>query len=568
MTSARWGAISARVRSGAPAVAVPVSLAVAIGLHLISALPALRTPLPAYTDEVAYLANAQLIAGVGTSRMLDTDPFAIGWSLLLAPAFQVAHAPQSVYLLAVILSIVVGAAVVVPLYALARTFPVHGWVAAGIATAVAVAPARVVYSGFATAENLFTLLCAITVCCGIRLLRRPTWASAYGVAAASAAAFVVHGRGVVLAAAGLLALALGARSLGRRVLVPMALSIGVSVAGYLAYRVVGATVFSSSADRESEVIGNVVGSDPVALLLSGIGQSWYQTVAWLGIPLLAAVVAIGALVREVRVGRLGPAAWLVALGVATAALSVFQIHRSYATAIDERWDLFVYGRYNDAIASAAVVLALAWLWSRASRPRQPLIAAAAAAVAAVAAFVLFSLPHIPAEGWLNVINVGGLTPWRWPAFQLWQFSLATEAPWVLAGLVSLVGMALVLLTATSRSRAVRAVTLCLLVVTAGVGAVRGVTTTAAFAAPFREGFTAYTSVEPNATVAFVTEGADFTSTINYQFLLFRNPVELVEQADDVENVEYAVTRVAAEVPAEWTLIARDAVFDNAVYRVP
>ena len=110
-----WSRVSYR----APWVAAALAIIVLIVSHVFVGSDA---SLPLYwEDEAGYLANAQVMAGVGEAPDLRGRPYYIGWSIALVPLWWIFQDGHEVYVGAVTLSVLCGIATAVPLaFELAR----------------------------------------------------------------------------------------------------------------------------------------------------------------------------------------------------------------------------------------------------------------------------------------------------------------------------------------------------------------------------------------------------------------------------------------------------------------
>lgn len=524
-----------------------------------------------YTDEIGYLSNAQLLAGVGEPRDLSFSSYYLGWSVLLTPVWWLSTDPGTVYRIALGLSVLCAVGLLVPLTLLAeRLGAARPW-SVVLAAAVACAPARVVPSNFALAENFLTLVLALTVLAALRFEERPTHGRAAVLGLAAAWVFVTHGRMVPVLAA--VCLWLGLSVLRRRWsgLTGIAVAVGVSVPMFLLYRWVAAQLYEPTMDREARGLLRLLDVDPVAAVLAGAGQAWYAVVAWFGLTAIGVVAVVVRAVHETRRGRPATATWSVVAFAGAVLISVTWIAAVVARG-DDRFDIYSYGRYLDPMLSVLALVGLTVLW-RGRRAGTVRVAAVLSALV-VAGFLLVVVPRVPITPttWWGPNSVAGLLQWDWPAI-----TAAQRPPWYPASLACLALLALVALCA----RRAPWLPVALLVVVVPVSAwVAQTKTLDPFYLAWYSSFELGRAVEqrPGATVAFdvagttETEGTGDTVSRNaYQFWLAPRTVEVLDSTVEVPTTDLVVARrdwALAEELGAVRVAEDDGLFDNALWVMP
>jgi len=540
---------------------VSVALVVLVNARMASAatIPVL------WTDEVGYLANAQILAGVGEPRDLAGRSYYVGWSILLAPLWWMTNDLELIYRFSVVLSAIFGIALVWPLALIARRFALSWPWSIVVASVVAVAPSHAVMSTFALSENLVTFLLAFTVVAALRFQRRATPWSAVLLGLSAAAVFIAHGRMIPVLIAAALHLLVSIRAHARASIIGL-IALGVTAAGgFLVYRAVTALMYAASLDREASALERIFGSSPGAVATAAAGQVWYELVAWGGVTVLGGILISRAALREIRARRPGAATFgLIALAGAIAVSSTW-----LARVIDagrERLDVLAYGRYLEPYG---VVLAMLGIILILRRPSVRVVwVAVGTALATSAVFAAFVAPQARLDGvrFWGPTGVPGMLQWPWP-----HVTAAQGPPWLLAGSAALVVLALVILLRRWRA-----------VVVGGLLAVFAVSSILAkentldpYFATFRGAFTLRTELAqyPDATLAFDLAGTagDTVSRNAYQYWGAVRPVDVFDsRTADVPNVDFVIARrdwpVADEEGARK--LADDAGFDNAIWVLP
>ncbi|MCV2394182.1 hypothetical protein OEB99_07675 [Actinotalea sp. M2MS4P-6] len=383
------------------------AVAVALLVHVHAALGS-TTPVWG-EDEIGPLADARVIAAVGEPWTLSKLAYYPGWSVLLAPLWWITDDPQTVYRLAVGLSVLVGVASIAPLAALARRLRVDAPTAVALAAVITASPARSVMSNYVIIENFLVLIVALTAVAAVRYWERPGMARGLVLASAAAYAFFTHGRAIAIPIATALALAVAAwrRLPGART--ALVATVALSVGAFLVYRGIVQQLYTGS--REGAAIETVTSVTPVGLLRTTVGQLWYQVAAWFGLTFLGGWVVVAAAVREVRRRRAAAAAWgALALAGQLGVVALFLGRVLTDPAAVGRQDYWFYGRYLDPFVVPLAVIGLAAL---VTRVRLRVVAGVLVGAAVVsAAFVVVNLSHVDTGAPVAAINIGGVLVWQ------------------------------------------------------------------------------------------------------------------------------------------------------------
>ncbi|ADG75253.1 hypothetical protein Cfla_2363 [Cellulomonas flavigena DSM 20109] len=429
------------------AVRVAAPLAV-LAVHLWVAWP--RHGLVWTDDEVGPLATARLLAGQGALDLAHDSYYPL-WAVALVPVWWLTDDPLRAYHLAVLLSGVCGAAVVLPLTALARRLGAGPAPATLVAAAVAVAPSRTVMSSFAIIENFLVLVLALTVVAAVRYADRPTLGRAALLGAGGAATFVAHGRMVTVVACTALwfLVELWRGPAGRRRVAALGLltTVVVAVAGFALHVTVAGILYESGTSREAEAVVGLFGGSVPNLVRTTVGTVWYGAVAWLGLSVVGAALGVTAALRELRARRAGVALWGgLALG-GNLAISVLSTARSLTEGTD-RIDVPTYGRYVEPYLVLLAVVGATVLVRRLEPRRATVVAALAVTAGSSIVVVPWMLATANPDGWWGPINVPGMLAL--------VGSSGTGLPWVAAALVA--AAACVVLVLVRRSLVARRAT--------------------------------------------------------------------------------------------------------------
>lgn len=385
-------------------------LAFVLAVVAVHVIVAARSVGPMYLfDEVGYLAGANVIAGEGGEWSLCGSSYAVGYSAALAPLWWLPISNLAVYQIAVVVSALIGAAVMWPSTLLARHLGASQWQALLIGALVTVVPARALLDNYVIAENPLTL---VVVTASLYALRLSTHSNAsrhvaFGVLVGLAAAF--HARAYPLAVIATLWICVRmwrrasrwSHALGA--IVPIAILGGT---GYIGMKVIGAQLFPNDSRTDDLFAGT-----SIARLLEVVsGQLFTQVVSWSLLGILGALAVVRHMRSTWRIRRLDlltdgftyVAASVLAMGGATVLLLASSAEYGV------RIDLPVFGRYLDPFLVPLVIIGLASYCAR--HQRRVTTIAAGTAVVAVLLFVAAVLPRVNPEGTWIPFAVPGLLP--------------------------------------------------------------------------------------------------------------------------------------------------------------
>lgn len=513
-------------------------------------------------DEVGYLSNAQLLAGVGDPRSLGAIGYYSGWSLLLTPLWWVFEDPGRVYRAAAVLSALSGVLLVVPLSLIARRLGLSRPWATVVAALVAIAPARSVMSGYVLSENFLTLLVAFVVHAALRFSERPSAGRAAWLGFIAAYAFFTHGRAAPVLVATALWFLVRIRRHRWASLLGGVVCIGTAAASYAINGSVISTIYDTPTDREGSAVRALLGIDLAAALTALTGLTWYELAAWAGLPLLGAAICINRMVGELRLRS--PAVWT---WWSVAATGVLLISVTFtASAIERgshRVEIYAYGRYMEPIVAVLVLLALAALVRRAR-----LVTVVSWVVAAGVLGIVFLsaiVPQVPSGARVSPINAPGLMPWSWMGVD----PAATAYPWLAATLVGLLSVSLVAILRP------RPVWLCLVLAVAfGLASLKAEAgSMRTFDRPWRDDpyvlaqIARTLDVEP---VSYDLSDAEAVGRNGYQYWLAPESVPVFRSRTDLPPTDVVIARSSwprgERMGAEK--IADDPRFDEALWVLP
>lgn len=300
-------------------------------------------------DGTGYLANARWIAGKAGATWQGAAAFYhAGWSLLVAPVYLFTTSPDAVHAYVLVLNAVLGSLSAVACALVGRRVfalsPSWSLLAGAVAGTY---PAVLLQSGFEWSESLYFLLFPLFALAAHRLLSRPSVASAVAAGLVAAALNATHPKGLGVVVATVFVVAI----LGWRRLVPRreaAVVIGAAVVGFAATRLLHAALLDALYDDSAAAIeGGVLArvKDPAlvwATFARFWGQTWYLTVASVGL------VPLGVWAWARHVDRRVAA---LVLGAAALMLAASSLQMSDGTRVDH----VVYGRYDEGFVPVLLV---------------------------------------------------------------------------------------------------------------------------------------------------------------------------------------------------------------------
>ncbi len=356
-------------------VLVPYLLHVVLRLLLASDLDC-----PLKTDELVYLGNARYLAtGSGLVDPTGRNPFKVGYSLFLIPAFLFAGDPAAGFkatqvINAFLLSLVYPAAFFLA-GRLRRDLPPPERML--VALCVSLYPAALLYATTAMSANAFLPAYFLYLLAGLSALSRPRWWSWAGFGVGAAYLYAVHERAIgilaVTLATAILYLLSGRRR--RRTALAALAALPAAVALLRLVEVPGSRYRTGATGLQ--VLQRAL-ADPETLLVTAAGQLWYLGLATFG------ALFLGTLCLRLRRGGSFPGSapprlfWPLVYG---SAASVFALSVLFLSQQPEaRFTHWIHGRYNEGVLLPLLLVALLALRDL---PRRRVFAGGALATLAV-----------------------------------------------------------------------------------------------------------------------------------------------------------------------------------------
>jgi len=380
-------------------------------LVLLRLLLAAPLAVPLQVDELGYLGNARYLAtGEGLVTAVGRAPYKVGYPLLLAPAALLGDVDAETMLRAAQALNALLAACLVPLgvWLAGRLRPVLGFRDRLLAAScVALYPAVTMY---ATTAMAFTVLVA-----GYLLYLVLGWRACHGGSAGAWAAwgglagglYLVHERTIGWLAAATAAAIVAA--VARRRATPLLLVPAAAAVASIQWLVpVPGGAYATGA-QAVETLAAVL-RQPSMLVAAASGQPWYL---WLS---SGGVLAVG-LLAAVPLGRRGdglaggPLFWLTATGSAASMVAISVLHMAHRH--DPRMTHWIYGRYTESVAVAALLVAVVALAGPDARRRRVLPGVTLAALGLLAVLTVpLRLLWTPRIGEPFGFNAAGICLWQ------------------------------------------------------------------------------------------------------------------------------------------------------------
>ena len=342
-------------------------------------------------DENGYLGTARWLTGGAEWEMPFSPFFAVGYSLVIAPA-TLLTSPSAQWLAIGVINAALAASVL-PLLALVLRRLVGATPLRALAGAAvgALAPAVLISGAGARADTLALPLVLVVVLAGWDALDRdrPAWRRIL-LGPAVAALLLTHSRywpAVIVVAVVLL---LATR---RRADRPVALAnLGLLALGIAAGQVLASaarsarwTIVDRPEGSASDLWSMLQSFDGIReLAVTALGQAWYLGVGSLGLAFVGIVLAVQG--STTRPGWTH--ARVVTTGIVVSAAGVFAVSVVFFSQNQFRADHYVYGRHNDSFTPLWIGLAVVYLLGRATDRAWRLVWSAAAIVALGGALVL------------------------------------------------------------------------------------------------------------------------------------------------------------------------------------
>jgi hypothetical protein len=328
-------------------------------------------------DEPGQLAIARFVSGLPRWNMFDHSTWRPLYGTLIAPLHWVIDDPTLFYQAAHVVNAALGGLAAFLSYVLARRLTALSatWCAL-IAVTLSLVPAIVFTTNYVWAESLVAVVYPATILSLLWFHDRPSLWRGVALASLSIAGYVTHTRLLPLAlvGAGVVVWCMARRRLG--------IAAGLAVlAVFLLLYATGSWYSELLVDRiwESPSARNSYGGvlsqlkHVSSVLVSLVGQLWYQlvtTAGLFGIGVIAAVRAAGrspgdddAAAAATGHGIVMSRHHLSAVDARLVLLAIGALGGLSVVFMTDRWrpDQVVYGRYNDAIVGPLLIIALGWL---------------------------------------------------------------------------------------------------------------------------------------------------------------------------------------------------------------
>lgn len=334
-----------------PARRIDHAATAAVAAVVVTAHLALSASVPGPSllwDGTAYLSLARWLAGETTPYLGHLGHYGVGYPLALVPVVWATSSLEGLFDGVRVVNAVAVASTVPALVQIGTRLGGLGRSAAlAVAALAAVLPAVTVQSGFEWAESLFVAAVVWSAAAALAWAEQPSTARAVVLALASSLCYLVHPRGLAVAVATFVILAIG-----RQRIVGIAVLVAALAGGWLLNQRAVDALWNPAVQGQWTSLRNAVTTPSTwgGGALRALGQLWYAQVATVGIAALGAW-ALVRLVRDRERRASAVAAWWIILAlVATFAVSVAKL----ATAT--RPDQLVYGRYLDVWSVVLVVL--------------------------------------------------------------------------------------------------------------------------------------------------------------------------------------------------------------------
>jgi hypothetical protein len=384
---------------------LPVTLAV---FAIYAASTWMRTLPVISQDELGFISQSQLLAGVPAVNMGSAPYYHFGYSLLLTPVWWVTHDPLLAYKGFMLINAALAALLVPLLVGIGAALGYRrSLVMVAAAAVVALWPSCFFVAHYAWSEALFRLVFAAHAWALLRLAQRPHLAWTLLFATSAAALYAIHPKALLillLAPAALIALRV-MRVLDTRALAAALIAFVLVAAGaVLAMDALhGALWHGGGHSTAPALLARLL---KLTALLTGLtvllGQVWYQLAASLGL----AALGIWFVLRVATSGR-APALRL-ATGYVLAAVCAVGLASVGQMLDPQRVDHVAYGRYVDGASLVLIWFGLCWLILGERREGQRIAGWIAVGAILAAGLVLAMLPIMTGLEPAHPNNVAGI----------------------------------------------------------------------------------------------------------------------------------------------------------------
>lgn len=370
------------------------------------------TTWPAFPfDEVTLLQMSRMVAGEAVPDIVRGAGYYPAWAIVIAPIWWFTDDPSTGYQASLYVGVLVSVATIWPLSRIVERLGVHRHAAIVVASFVMALPARTIQADYSMSERLVTLVLVVCVLAAYRVAERPTYARHAVFALALGVLLLSHVRmSVVLGAAAVWLLLRAARhlrvSLAGLAMVVLAYVLADSIGNSMNEALLGRSV--TRGDALLERIGD---SRWQLFLRTGIGQSWYQSLASYGM-IAFGVVVVGLLVwRELRAWRFGGTTFVLGAMLLVVFVSLAQWANDFWLYVAPwtRLDVWVYGRYIDPIATVLVAIGLGALVR--GLPRWALLAGVGLNLLVAVVGAGYLTREVPTWGFVTPAHIPGVLPW-------------------------------------------------------------------------------------------------------------------------------------------------------------
>lgn len=337
------------------------ALLIALAIRIVPTLDAVRPIV--FEDEIGYLANARLLAGLGASSLGEMGSYQAGWSLLLVPVFWLAQDPDVIYRFAVTIAMVAGWATAFPVAGvLRRAMHLPRRMSLTVAAVGCLVPGPVLMGGYVYAEGILSLTFALLVLLAFRFSEEASLGRSLALGACAGYLSGLHGRMIALPILVVLffAIAAATRKVRPHVAAGGVLAVvAVALVGRSLDEYVIEQMYTLPFDRLSSGFAAISALTPRSYAVLGGGQAWYLLATTAGLLFVGAAALTVVAVREIRDRRFGPALLWALSAAAVFGVSSVSSAASYPNFV--RLDYISYGRYVDVLTPGLVSLALAVL---------------------------------------------------------------------------------------------------------------------------------------------------------------------------------------------------------------
>ena len=406
-----------------------------------------------YTDEMGYWGHAANLTGNTWSGVMRNMPwYAFGYSLLLVPLFLMSADIVVMYRMAVILNIILGLLNFWLVYKVIRKAvpEISGALPIGAIAFTATSYSAYIFQSYiAWSETLLTFLVWLILYELISLEENPGYIKCILLGATAGYAYIVHNRMLAVVAAVLMTMFFLLWS--KKIKVQYFLSVMLALIAlfilsslgknYLedllvnntAQQNVGASISFGKTNTLSDQIGKVKEILTIdgmkKFLLNIVGQVWQILSATYLIAGFGIAYCIDKGIKAIREKRnisfyLFP---FMALAATIAMTSLFFIESSAVTMDGAvRIDTFFYGRYNDVLMGAFIMMALLFFYLKKEKKTYYIYIIPVYAIYLTSSFVIYYNLKDIKSFYLNIVSAVSIHVFHWLGeFAVWKCALVT-----------------------------------------------------------------------------------------------------------------------------------------------